>query len=713
MDSTRSATLEESRTLKKIWIIILIVLILTGCTVNPSETSTPNGMALIESTMPEPSLRAPTASTPSPNPTFSPTPSPTTSPIPSHTSLPTITPTITQTPTPEVISLANIDRLEQQIYELPVLGRLQSAKWSHDGNLVLVTAESGTYLLDSLSLDQVEFFSGMLPIIALEDSKWLVYAQGKRQYLAFEGDQYQLLPVPAEINELGMNVISRNGEVAAQKSGENEIEIINIKTGERRTFNLREAGYQFNYIQPLLLSPDGKILIIQDSYWSDCYIVNLEKFEVSYKLTDLFSIPIFSPDGQFISITDRGGIKVIKANNGIQYNRFSDGFIVRPTPRTHIYYGAVAYAYLPDSKHVGVVYCVENQRCELYIWSIDSGQAETIVKDLPPGIQAVDFSPDGKSFLTITSDGFIRTWDITSHARLAESQPYDRGKPVVSSEGRLVAIPRGNQIVIFNLETGKSWKMIGNYLSTTSLMVDSITESRMVVSGYDRGTGAFAELWDLTTNELVRKFNPLDFPNTHSNDPYCKIDTDGKLIACGSNPLQIFDVQTGGLLFSNKDQEKSLAWALSPDGNLLATCTVAYKSDTHEIIPGGQIYLLNVANNTFDIESVFEASQGRICSEMIFSSSGQFLASLSGFIWKLDQHQPQASFTTQTGAPMAFSPDDSLLISGNWVILANTGEKVAELEINGRVEMIGFDADGYELIFKTDQGVEIWSIGSK
>jgi WD40 repeat protein len=707
MDSVRSSTTEEKSISKIICVIILIILITNGCTATsiPSETSTPSETALIESRKPEPSLTAPATPSPSPSPTLTPTAS--------QTPLPTHTPTITFTPAPIAISPANIDRLEKKVYALPVRGRLQSAKWSQDSKLVLVTTETGSSLLDSLSLEQVEFFPGMVPIIALDDGKWLVNAQGKRQYLTLESNQYQLLPVPAEINEPGMDVLSRNGEVAVLKSGEDEIEIISIKTGERRTFNLREAGYQLKYMRPSLLSPDGKLLIVQDTYWSDFYFVDLEKLEIKYKLANIYSDPIFSPDGQFVIVSDRGGIKVIKAINGIQYNRFSDGFIIRPTPKTYIYYGARAFAYMPDSQRVGVIYCIEDQRCELYIWSMATGQAETIFKSVPPGIHTVDFSPDGQSFLTISGDGSVRTWDIASQSQLAESQPYDRGKPVVSSDGSLVAIPRGNQIVIFNLETGELWKTTGDYPGTTRLMVDSVSENYLMVSGYDRTTRGFAELWDLTSGELVRKFNPLDYPNTYSNDPYCKRDTYAKLIACGSNPLQIFDVQTGALLFSNKSQEGSLEWAISPDGNLLAMCTLAYKSDTQEIIPGGQIYLLNVANKTFDIEEVFEAPQGRICSEMIFSPDSQFLASKSGYIWKSGQHLPQARYPAQAGAPMAFSPDNSLLVSGNWVILASSGEKLAELEINGRVEMIGFDADGYELVFNTDQGVEIWSVGGE
>jgi hypothetical protein len=95
---------------------------------------------------------------------------------------------------------------------------------------------------------------------------------------------------------------------------------------------------------------------------------------------------------------------------------------------------------------------------------------------------------------------------------------------------------------------------------------------------------------------------------------------------------------------------------------------------------------------------------------MIFSPDSQSLAAQSGYIWRLGQQQPQASFTTNGEAPIAFNPDGSLLVSGNWIIQADTGKKVAELEVNGQVERIGFDADEYKLVLMTGAGVEIWSV---
>ena len=112
------------------------------------------------------------------------------------------------------------------------------------------------------------------------------------------------------LNKFGVDLIARNGEVAVRKTSEDEIEVVSLKTNQRQLFNIKEAGYQLEYMQPIGISPNGKLLIIQDTYWSDLYFVNLETLEVAYKLSNIYDKPIFSPDGQYILVTDNGGIKV-------------------------------------------------------------------------------------------------------------------------------------------------------------------------------------------------------------------------------------------------------------------------------------------------------------------------------------------------------------------------------------------------------------------
>ena len=679
--------------------ITLIILIISGCNpiITPSVTLEPiptTTQITTQTAIPEPSQTA--TQIPRLSVTTTRTPKP--------------TPTTIVTSTPAAISQANFMGLHKEAaYELPVRGKLQEAKWSQDGKLILAITDNGTEILSGISLERLHLFPGLIPLTELEGGKWFVRSTGQRRYLNLEGDDYQLLSVENLLDELGLDLISRNREIAVRKTGENEIEVVSLKTGERRVFNYEDAGFYLEYIRPSVISPDGKFLVVEYSNWPDYHVLNLETMEVVYDLGRPYD-PIFSPDGQYLLIVDNGGIKVLKARNGIQVNRFSDGFVIRPTPQTYIYYRAMAYDWFPDSQHVGVVYCVEDQKCELYIWSMATGQPETIVKGLPVRTFGLDFAPEGDAFLTVSSDGIVNTWNLETQAVLAESQPYDRAKLVISSDGRMAAVPRGSRVEILDVETGKLLMEVGDYTGAESLMVDSITEKYMVVAGNERSSGAFADLWELTSGEIVRKLKPLDYPNTYSNEAYCMLATAGGLIACGASPLQIFDIDTGALLYSNKSQDGTLVWAISPDGNTLASCTVVYTQDTYEEIPGDRIFLLDLSATPPVISGVLEAPQSGICSPMVFSPDGQYLAAQSGYIWKLDQQELQASFTMKADEPMLFNPNGTLLVSGNHVIQPGTGEVLGELTVNGKVEAIGFDADGYSLAFGTDQGVEVWKV---
>ena len=688
--------------MKKLILIvnIIIILMFSGC--KPSITPPTTQTATQAPTQDKPTRTA--SPEPSQTATITSIPSATT------TSTPVNTPTTGVTSTPAAISPANLSGLQQvATYILPVRGRLQDARWSQDGIQVLAITDIGTWLLSSAYLKQLHFFRGMDPSTELEDGKWIVWSEGQRKYLHLDSEGYQLLPLDDRLDESGMDLVSRNGETSVRRISEDEVEIISLKTGNRRSFNISEAGYHLKYMRPAAISPNGNVLIIQDTYWSDLYFINLETLEVAYELSNIYDEPTFSPDGQYVLLTDNGGIKVLKATNGIQVNRFSDGFIVRPTRQTYIYYRAVAYDWFPDSQHVGVVYCVENQACELYIWSMATGQPEKIVKGLPIQTSGLDFSPQEDAFLTISADGKLATWSLPDQTQLAESQPFDRAKPAISPDGRLAAIPRGNQIEIFDVQTGELWMEFGDYQDVTVLMVDSITEEYLLVAGVDHG-GPFSDLWDLASGEPIRNFRSLDYPNTYSGEPYCTLTAQGNRLACGENPLQIFDVENGALLYSNKSEQGKLVWALSPDGGALASCTVAYAPETYEEIPADIIYLLDYASNPPVVLDIIEVPQGEICSPLVFSPDGRYLAAQSGYIWKLDEPQSQARFTPQDDVLMLFNPAASLLVSGKRLIRVDNGAVLEELAVNGDVEMIGFDTGGYKLVLATVNGIEVWKV---
>jgi WD40 repeat protein len=645
-------------------LLLVLLVVLTGCTSfasQPTETA-----PLPTKTIPAPTQTITPTSTSSPSPTF------TSSPTPSPTPTRTLTPTTTATPQPVAISASNASHIIlETTYDLPMRGLLEWVSWSKDGEMVLVSTSLGIYLLDSTLSQQIYFYPALKPIQEFEDGSWLVQTAEGVQTLSLQGQDHQLGPNRHPIfSEPGL-LISANGEVAVRKISQEEFEVIKTATGEYQTFNLPKAGYYFNYLDLGSISPDGKRLSVRGATnLSSSYLFfNSETLQVIAVFPNLYGPPYFSPDSQSMLIRDRGGYKVLKTSNGIQNNRFSDGFSSRTSSGVRLYYQAGSRAFLPDSQSVGMVYCPQTGSCDLYQWSQATGYPESILYGLPEGTRGINYSRDGSKVLSVSGAEVVQSWDLETQTLLNESEPFDRTGPVVSQDGRLVAVLRGSQVEIIDIQSREVLKMIGDYSTSNELSIDSVADDHLLVSMNLNYKENRVDLWDVSAGTLVRQFKPISYFSSNIDKGFCTYAWQGERILCGTRPFQVFDTQNGRLLMSYKNTQDPGLMAISPDGNHLASC----KSD--------RVFLVDPADTTSAIAMVLEAKERWICSEMIFSPDNQYLAAQSGYIWKIDQALPIASFNPIVGGKMAFSPDSSLLVVENQVIQTSTGMILKELEV--------------------------------
>lgn len=689
--------------MQKTWVIIIALCMVGGCspftTASPTlDLATTTPYSVISATYtPEPTHTATT--TPAPSSTPNPTPSPTPSP------------TITSTHEPQMIKVENASQIKLlATYPVPARGLLKSAIWSPDAQGVLIVTSLGLSLQNATLDKQLKFFPNMSLIQELNDGRWLVEDAHGRQFLTVEG---QLATISAVANDLlkeARIIISANGEVAAHMLNDQEFEVIILADGSRRVFNFQQAGIYAKYKRVVSISPDGKRLCAQYGDYSDTVLIDLDTLRVLGTYPHVYGAPVFAPDSQSFLIHDNGGYKVVKASNGFLNNRFAASFIDRPTPRTWVIHQAAATAYLPDSQGVGVVYCVQHDKCDLYIWSLATGYSEIPIRDLPAGIQNIDFSGDGKNLVTSSLAGVVQTWDLETASLLSESIPYDRSKPVISSDGKLVAFNRLNHIEILDLKTGELVHILGDYATTLSIRMNAFDGQHLFVAGALSYKDTFVDLWDLRTGEMLRKFKTLANLNTYSDDPFCLYARDGQRVACGSQPLQVFDTQLGTLLLSYKKSTGLLEWTISPDGKQLASCTSMYAPDYGASIPGDRIFLIDPAGGGENISAVLEGPQGKICAPMIFSPDNQFLAAQSGYIWKIGEQQPLSTFVVEQKMKLAFSPDGELLVANNQIIATRSGKILMQLELKGQILMVSFDPSGYQLLIHTDQDVSVWGV---
>ena len=689
------------------FLILILLVVLTGCT---SSASMPTETAPLPSNT---NLPPTLTLTLSPSPTSSPTL--TSSPTASLTPTRTLTPTQTPTSLPVAISASNASLLVlEKTIDLPMRGLLERVSWSADGELVLVVTSLGTSLLDDTVSEQIYFYPGMKLIQEFEDGSWLVQTEEGVQSLSLKGQEHQLGTIEKPIFAEPGILISANGEVAVRKISLDEFEVIQTDTGESSIFNLPKAGYYFKYLDLASISPDGKRFFVRGSTaLSSTYLFfNAESLQVITVYPNLSGFPSFSPDSESMLILDRGGYKVLKTSNGIQNNRFSDGFGGRTSTGEWYYYQSHSSAFLPDSQSVGVVYCTQTGTCDLYQWSQATGYPETIFNGLPQGILGIDYTPDGSKVITASIGGEVQSWDLETQTLLNESKPFDRTRPVVSQDGKMVAVLRGNQVEVLDIHSGALLHTIGDYPPDYQVSIDSVGEDHLVISANRSYKETVVKLWDLSSGALVRQFKPISYFSSYDNKAFCSYAWQGERLMCGTRPFQVFDTQNGRLLMSYKNTVDSSMVAISPDGSHLASCKIDYNPETNIVTSSDRIFLIDPADSTSTINMVLEASERGICSAMVFSPDNQYLAAQKGFIWKIDQALPLASFSPGGERQMVFSSDSSLLVVDNQVIDSSTGEVIKELEVNGKILRLGFDQGGYRLFVHMENQVLYWKVSS-
>jgi WD40 repeat protein/serine/threonine protein kinase len=243
---------------------------------------------------------------------------------------------------------------------------------------------------------------------------------------------------------------------------------------------------------------------------------------------------------------------------------------------------------------------------ELKVWNAQTGQEIFTLKGHTANVTAVAYSPDGKRQASGSGDKTVKVWDART------------GHEVYTLKGHTASV----QSVAFSPD-GKRLVSGGGYPDAT-------------VKVWDAQTGR--ELLSFKANCDVVVFSP-----------------DGKRLASASNGTVLWDAQTGQELLSIKGSYGSSSVAFSPDGRRLAggggwpdtTVSVWDAQTGHELL------------------SCQGLTQGG--GSVAFSPDGKRLVSTGGGGLKVWDAQNGEELLTMKGgaAPLAFSPDGHLLVTGD------------------------------------------------
>jgi WD40 repeat protein/tRNA A-37 threonylcarbamoyl transferase component Bud32 len=267
----------------------------------------------------------------------------------------------------------------------------------------------------------------------------------------------------------------------------------------------------------------------------------------------------------------------------------------------------------------------ENDRGEVRLWEVDTGQQRQVFDDLPGTVQTVAISPDGKliaaggGFYRPRAEGWLKVWDAAS-GEPVWSLPPTSGTTVMS----LAFHPGGQSLAV-------------GYGRYSDLNHVGYVRFRRTRDGEPLGDDF---------GKLVGGVNAVVF------------DREGRRLALAAlERIEVRDAETHTLVKAMPGHTKwAYCLAFSPDGRLLASGGWDNKIKLWDLASDAQVREI-------------QGHRGFV-EEISFSPDGRQLASVSedrsARLWELATGREQAAFHGHSGSvfALAFHPDGRRILSG-------------------------------------------------
>jgi WD40 repeat protein len=285
-------------------------------------------------------------------------------------------------------------------------------------------------------------------------------------------------------------------------------------------------------------------------------------------------------------------------------------------------------------------------------------------------VNSLQFSPDGKTLASGSSDNTIKIWDVntgnlkttlTGHSDIVVSVQFSPvGFSLPSGIGQYLASGSWDSTIkIWDVNTGNlKTTLTGHSSGVTSVQFSPVGVSLPSGIGQSLASGSYDQtikIWDVKTGNLKATLTG------HSNNVNSvQFSPDGKTLASGSwdQTIKIWDVKTKNLKATLTGHYNSVnSVQFSPDGQYLASGS---KDDTIKIwdVKTGNLKA-TLTGHSNSVQSV------------AFSPDGQTLASGSSDytikIWDVKTGNMKATLTGHSYGvnSVQFSPDGQTLASGS------------------------------------------------
>ena len=204
------------------------------------------------------------------------------------------------------------------------------------------------------------------------------------------------------------------------------------------------------------------------------------------------------------------------------------------------------------------------------IYSVASGQSETLQFKQIKGMEMASFSPDGKHLAVASDDMTARVWEVSSGKEIYHwEHPGKVFHAKYSSDGTRIVTACDDKIVrVWDVSTGELFNQFKHHQDAV-LSARFSNDRRFVVSTSRDNT---AIVWNVSTGSM--QGTPFIHPSWIYNASFSP---DGRRIvtACFDRKARVWDVATGQLVSAALVHGDSVSSAeYSPDGLLIATASL-------------------------------------------------------------------------------------------------------------------------------------------
>ncbi len=175
-----------------------------------------------------------------------------------------------------------------------------------------------------------------------------------------------------------------------------------------------------------------------------------------------------------------------------------------PVPGPEVGERVITYTISPDDRLVALGY----QSGEVRVYSYKEPGEPAVLEGTGKTISTLTFSPDGHHLAVADEAGRVRLWDVLAGEVIWEE--HSGRLPVrmmaFTPSGRLLSIPRGHNIEIWNLERKRRVARLLGHDGAIQTLVYGL-DGRLLLTASDDGT---ARLWDVAQQRTLRSL--VDHP---------------------------------------------------------------------------------------------------------------------------------------------------------------------------------------------------------